>query len=184
MSIHRSRRILRNLAVVGVTVMLSSAALAAVESSCPAPCTTPPKSALFVRETAGVLGPQNGWLPPLEGTLRVGTRKTVLRVDASVTVDVDASVDDFYIHVYINGRDLSPGNAPSLTTCDNTRSYLCTVNGTFWFDIDAFEADSPGEFVGQPVKITLRGGTLNAGGTGRPYEAAFSAEVVERRELC
>jgi hypothetical protein len=181
MSIHRSRRLLRNLAVVGATAMLSSAAFATVESSCPAPCTTLPKSALFVRETAGVLGPQDGWLPPLEGTLRVGTRKTVLRVDASITVEVDASVNDYYMHVYVNDADLSPGNAPSLTTCDNTRSYLCTVNGTFWFDIDALEADSPGKFVGQPLKITLRGCTLDSNGNGRPYQASFSAEVVKKK---
>jgi hypothetical protein len=182
MSIHRSRRLLRNLAVVGATAMLSSAAFATVESSCPAPCTTLPKSALFVRETAGVLG-QGGFLPPLEGTLRVGTRKTVLRVDASVTVEVDASVNGYYIDAYINGRDLSSskGYVPSFTTCDNTRSYLCSVTGTFWFDIDAHEAAFPGEFVGKPVTITLTGGNLHANGNGRPYQASFSAEVVKKK---
>ncbi len=179
MTIHRSSRVLRALAVVGATALLSTAAYAAVESSCPAPCTTLPKSALFVRETAGVLGPQNGWLVPLEGTLRVGTRKTVVRVDASVTVDVDASVKNYHISAFINGR---PGNNPHIaTTCDNTRSFLCTVNANLWFDIDALEAAYPGEFVGQPVTITLRGGTFNAQGNGRPYEASFSAEVVKKK---
>lgn len=55
MSSLRCMRILRNVAVVGATALLCTAALAAVESSCPAPCTTPPKTALFVRETNGVL---------------------------------------------------------------------------------------------------------------------------------
>jgi hypothetical protein len=181
MSIHRSRRLLRNLAVVGATAMLSSAAFAAVESSCPAPCTTPPKSALFVRETAGVLLPFNGDLAPLQGMLRVGTSKTVLRVDASVTVEVDASVKDFHIYARINERDLSPGNAIRSKTCDNTRSYLCSVTGTFWFDIDALEAAFPGEFVGQPVTISLRGGNFSGAGIGRPYQASFSAKVVKKK---
>jgi len=181
MSTHRSTRVLRTLAVFGTTALLSGPAFAAVESSCPAPCTILPKSAVFVRETAGVLGPQNGWLVPLQGTLRVGTRKTVVRVDATVTVEVDPSVTNYYINADINGRDLYPGNPPSVTTCDNTRSYLCSVTGTFWFDIDALEAAFPGEFVGQSLTISLRGGTLNAQGNGKPYQASFSAEVVKKK---
>ena len=61
---------------------LSTAAPAAIGSSCPAPCARPPKSAVFLGDPNGTLGAL-GSITSLTGTLLKATAKTVVRVDAS-----------------------------------------------------------------------------------------------------
>jgi hypothetical protein len=177
-SLRRMRIIRSTIAVVGATAFLSSAAWAAVESSCPAPCTRLPKTSLFVRETNGVLD-QVGRIVPLSGMLLRGTAKTVVRIDASVFVNVNPSVDQLYVRANLNGVTSSP--ASYFVTCDSTKSAYCTATGTFWWDIDALEVDHPGMFVGQPLSITLHGGNLFNQGAGQPYEASFIAQVVKKK---
>src|SRR5258705_10878155 len=134
MSSLRCMRILRNVAVLSATALLATTASAAVESSCPAPCAKPPKTALFLRETNGALSGA-GFITTLSGTLLKGTVRTVLRLDASIALTVDATVHNVNIYPQLNGIPIGSGgfHAP---TCDSTKSVSGVVTGTSWWDIE------------------------------------------------
>jgi hypothetical protein len=124
----RNEWIAKAAAVAGLVggLALSTAASAAIESSCPAPCARPPKSAIFLRDPNGVLG-VGGSITPLTGTLLKGTAKTVVRVDASVSVTVDASFHAVEMFVTLNGVPPAIGTGLYASPCDSTRSPYCTV---------------------------------------------------------
>jgi hypothetical protein len=162
--------------IAGV-VLLASPALAVVESSCPAPCAKPPRNAIFVRETAGNLD-VNGYTAPLEGTLSKGTRHTVVRVDATVTVYRSGNgPSSLFLSPTLNSQE--PGYAGHGTACADTHPY-CTISMTVWFDIDQLEAAHPGKFVGQLLIVALVGEGLTGSGAGSPYWATFDAQVVKK----
>jgi len=167
-------------AAVAVAV-LAAPALAAVDSSCAPPCTVAPKSALFVRENDGTIN-ANSYIVPLQGTLQKGTRKTVLRVDVSLFVQIDPSMPSVYIYPTVNGQKAGTGYAGLMqAVCDHSLSAYCSVSGSFWWDLDALEAAHPGKFIGQPLNIAVDGGSLVGGGVGQPYSASFSAELVKKK---
>jgi hypothetical protein len=169
-------RFCRTLTVLGATAMLSGNALAVVESSCPAPCPVAPKTALFVREAGNLAAGGSAFLP---GTLQKGVKKTVLRVDATFTVDVDPTVPGLWIMPTLNG--INAGNLHPFALCESSRATICTVSATFWWDIDALEAAHPGQFVGQPLDIILWGGNNFGAGSGLPFQASFAAQVVKKQ---
>jgi hypothetical protein len=172
---------LRTLAVAGATAMLSTAAFAAVESSCPAPCDRPPKTALFVRDAPTSLD-AFGDMPTLYGTLLRGSRNTVLRIDASVLVKSDVSVPGVHVTPRLNGYlPITAGIGGRSFPCTSPNPIFCAATGTFWFDIDALEAAHPGEFIDQPLNISVDGGNTSASGGGLQCEASFSAQVVKKK---
>jgi hypothetical protein len=181
MSNRRSRRGLRTLALAGATAMLAGAALAdPIESSCPDPCTTPPKSALFVRQPHGQLI-ANGDIVPLEGTMRVGTRHTVVRVDTGIVIltNFDPNLKGVYVTPRLNEYYSASYFAVHAFPCSGIAN--CSATGTFWFDIDALEAAHPGKFIGQPLTVRLEGGNTATASGGLDYEANFAAEVVKKK---
>jgi hypothetical protein len=173
-SIHRLR-VVRT--VAAATALISSVAWATVESSCPAPCATPPKVALFVRARNEPLT-ANGDIAPLTGTLMKGVAKTVVRIDASVQVESSPSIPAVFVGVIINHHWVSDRYA---APCSYVPLWNCSVTGTFWFDIDALEASYPGDFIGQPLEIGMGGGSTSLAGSGLQYEASFSAQVVKKK---
>ena len=169
-------RTIRALTVLGTTLTISTAALATVESSCPAPCSVPPRSAIFVRDS-GVLA-ANGQITPLTGTLLKGIRKTVLRVDATVTVLSNGSVPSVFLVGSVNDLYYSATHA---TSCTNVNGFYCTITASLWFDIDTLETQYPGQLIGQSLDIKLVGGNVLFGGAGLVYNATFSAQVVKKK---
>jgi hypothetical protein len=166
--------------LVAGAALLASPALAVVQSSCPAPCAKLPRYAIFGRETGGHLD-ANGYLVDLVGTLAKGIRKTIVRVDASVNVEGGVGFNSLYVSAYLNGKSAGGvGTSGYGTACASTHPY-CTVTATIWFDIDALEATYPGQFVGQPLTVSVGGGALTGSGAGRSYWASFDAQVVKNR---
>ena len=99
---------------------------------------------IFVRETAGTLD-ANANLTPLTGTLLKGTRHTVVRVDATVTVEAGGvGPPSIFFEATLN--DQVAGYSGHGKACADTRPY-CTLSMTLWFDIDQLEATHPGMFV-------------------------------------
>jgi hypothetical protein len=177
----RNVRCFSTIAIAGMTALLSTAAMAAVQSSCPAPCLRPPKTAIFVRESPGLLD-QFGDINPLQGTLLRGAANTVLRVDASIVVKSDAGVPGVYVAPRVNGYLSVPAGLGGVSVpCTTPDPVFCSATGTFWFDIDALEAAHPGMFVGQPLNIELNGGNSAAAGGGLQTEATLSAQVVKKK---
>ena len=162
---------------LAATALLSTAAFAA-ESSCPSPCATPPKWALFARDNGGT----DQWgIEYLTGTLLKGTRKTVLRIDASVIMKSAANVSGVSVVPHVNGYLASQLGASQMFPCTSPSPDYCTTAGTFWFDIDAMEAAHPGEFIDRPLNIEMHGRTVPFGVTGLQYEASFSAQIVKKK---
>ena len=165
-------------ALVGAALR-ASPAFATVQNSCPAPCTRPPRYAFFARETDGHLD-ANGQTAHLVGALAKGSHKTVVRVDAMLTVQGGASFPNIMIWADLNGKHPSNTVDGAAAGCPTTHPF-CTITATLWFDLDELEAAFPGWFVGQPLAIRVGGGSLTLAGVGNQYEASFSAQVVKNR---
>jgi hypothetical protein len=170
-------RLARVVTVVGATILLSGVARATVESSCAAPCKVPPKSALFVRESGGNLNA--GGYGSIAGTLRKGMPKTVLRLEASATIDLTNPLPRFMLMPTVNG--VGPGVLGFVVGLCSPNDVYCSATGTFWFDIDALEAAHPGAFIGKPLNIVLSGGPNQVSNGGQKYDMTFSAQIVNKR---
>ncbi len=171
----------RRAAVVGA-VLLAGAASAALQSSCPAPCTKPPKSIVFARETDGILD-NFGHMTPIGGTLAKGIAKAVVRVEASANVFlIGKNFGELSLGASVNGvTDSDPnGEIAFFRTSCAPDGFLCSVTGTFWFDLDALEAAYPGTFLGQPLVISVGGGSPYDTGQGWPYGITFSAALEKK----
>lgn len=166
----------RTLTMAAAGALLATNALAMVESSCPAPCTVPPKTSIFVRET-GALG--TGGYIYVPGTLQKGLKKTVLRVDATFVVDVDPTLPGLWLRPKVNGIKID--GPLTLTVCDSARAANCTISATFWWDLDALEAAHPGEFIGKPLEIMLEGGNMFGSGQGMEFQASLAATLVKKQ---
>lgn len=175
MSAHR-RHVLR--ALVAGAALFASPALAVPNSSCPAPCAKPPRYSIFVREPDGHMN-ANGYLIPLSGGLLKGSARTVVRVDATVTLNRSGGPASLYVWAILNGTDPEPGYDGHGTACADTHPY-CTMSMSVWFDIDALEAAHPGMFVGKPLNVMVGGGALTGSVGGDPYWATFEAQVVKK----
>jgi len=56
---------------------------------------------------------------------------------------------------------------------------FCTVNGTFWLDLDAAEAAHKGMFLGKPLNIALSGEACNGGG-GAITHATLTGQLLAK----
>jgi hypothetical protein len=117
----------------------------------------------------------------MSGTLLKGTRKTVLRIDAYVTMVSAPNVPGVYVSPSVNGYVASQLGSSQMFPCTSPAPALCTASASFWFDIDAMEAAHPGEFIDRPLNIELSGGSVAFGASGLQYEASFSAQVVKKK---
>ena len=166
-------------ALIAAAVLTASPALATPQSSCPAPCVKPPRYGIFVREPSGSLD-ANAKITPLTGTLLKGAHHTVVRVDATVTVEAGGPASSgIFFSVLLNNHHAGPDYSGHGTACADTHPY-CTLNMSLWFDIDQLEATYPGTFVGQPLTVALQGGALTGGDSGSTYWATFDAQVVKK----
>src|SRR5262245_17288756 len=173
---YRTLNALRALAL-GCT-LIATPALASIQSSCPAPCAKPPKTALFMREAA-VLNGFSG-TNHLIGTLSRGSAHTVVRVDATIALLGRGSITGLSLGAEINNVPAAFEYQAVAGACADTHQY-CTVTGTFWFDMDELETANPGTFVGQPLNIDLSAFPLVGLAVGSPYRLSFSAQVVKKK---
>lgn len=167
-------RLLFVAAVVGV---LAAPSWAAPVSSCPAPCSKPPKAALFMAEPSGALD-ATGNIATLMGTIAKGVKKTVLRLDATVDVYANPAIEGCFVTARVNEVFFSMGQSNTMDTPVNSD---CTITGTYWIDIDQAEASHPGQFIGQPLVVIVDGGSQASGGMGDPYVASVSVQVIKNK---
>jgi hypothetical protein len=166
-------------AFAAASLLLASAAGATVQSSCAAPCTTPPRTSISVRETGGFTN-QAGFTADLTGMLQKAAPKTIVRVDFTYMTEADASVTGIFGVANLNyltaGTDFDFYGAP----CDASKAKYCTISGTYWWDIDRLEALHPGQFVGQPLTIKVYGGSFNQT-AGKHYTLTFTATIAKKK---
>jgi hypothetical protein len=155
-----------------IVVFGASTAFAVVESSCPSPCTKPPKESLFVHETGATITSGFGNCTVLAGTIAKGKKKTVLRVDASFRGTSVSTGNDCSVNMTVNGIGMNGAGGYY-----NTPAPCISVTGSFWLDIDAAEAANPGMFINQPLTITLD----CRADVNTPYAATFSAQVIKKK---
>jgi len=122
----------------------------------------------------------NSKIADVIGTLSRGTAHTVVRLDATIFVLGNGTIGSLLVSPTVNGKIWDPVYTGVVGAC-GTGQAMCTVTGTFWFDVDELEAQHPGQFVGQPLNIKVAGGALSGVGTGANYVATFSAEVVKKK---
>ncbi len=157
-------------AVLGVSS--AHAGPGTVQSSCSAPCLTPPKFNLFVRDVGGTRD-GTGKITPLVGTLAKGRAKTVLRVD--FTVLGDSPSGNQTESLTINGHIVPDGvYYPNWFTQGEYG-----ITRTYWLDLDAAEAAYPGSYVNQPLVISLASNwPLSPNDT---YTVSFSVQLVKKK---
>ena len=139
--------------------------------------TSPGKNAVSVSETGTLNG--NGDILPLAGQILKGKAKTVVEVQATISVQGNASLPAVYLTANVNGIPINPGYFRT-SQCDTGSVQNCSFTQTFWIEIDAAELISPGLFVGVPLDITLPAGNVNFAGSGLPYTATFTARVGKK----
>ena len=132
---------------------------------------------IFVRETAGTLD-ANANLTPLTGTLLKGTRHTVVRVDATVTVEAGAvGPPSIFFEATLNDQ------VAGYSGHGGVRRHAPLLHA----EHDALVRHRParghpsGDVRRQPLNVVLPGGGLT-GGSGRTYWATFDAHVVKALE--
>jgi hypothetical protein len=158
----RRRRSLATATLLALALSVSTTGVASADS------VSPGKNAAFVSAT-GVL---TTYTTQPVATIAKGRRNTVLAIEASysdgASYPTPAGMRVLGMQVYVNGVGVQPnpfGTYEFLTDCGfvDTDSNACSVTGTWWLDIDAAELANPGQFVGQPLTVSLMAGDLAAG---------------------
>src|SRR5262249_37556533 len=105
------------------------------------------------------------------------TRNTVVRVDATVTVESNGTIPSVFLVADVNDLYYSDVHA---TSCTAVNGFYCTITASVWFDIDALEKEWPGQVINHSLQVKLNGGNVMSGGTGLAYNATFSAQVIKK----
>jgi hypothetical protein len=92
----------------------------------------------------------------LQATLPKGRKKSVLAIEAAMQVDISQESLPS-LEVTVNGMS---ANGPAVSAdCKFAGAQRCPLAGSWWLDLDAAEAASPGTFVGKPLTVELIGGS-------------------------
>ncbi|HEY2775978.1 MAG TPA: hypothetical protein VGK20_18200 [Candidatus Binatia bacterium] len=121
----------------------------------------------------------SGNISTLTATISKGKAKTVFRVDATITIGANAHLPGLFLALLVNGDGVHPNFALD-SQCDTTATVACTMAASFWLDIDAAEAASPGGFVGKPLVISLSGGNTADDPTALNYTVSLSGQVIKK----
>jgi len=153
---------LRFITVV-ITATLAVAPVLAASAS-------PGKSSAFV--SAKDVTIVTGFIPVASATIVKGKKRRVLAIEAMLTTP------EFPIFPVIGVRVNGIQPEPDSTASGWCPDHHCTVTGTWWLDLDAAEAQSPGVFVGQPLLVELMAGN---GGGGEPTANVSLTVRMEKR---
>lgn len=125
--------------------------------------------------SAVAIGPTSS--PLGQATIVKGKKKRAVEVEVVLT-DRSANADALMALARINGVEIEPGLAsrPTVPQCNNTLGN-CTLGAIFWGDIDALEAANPGQFVNQPLVITVEG---NTGSTTGVAALTIRSQLVKK----
>jgi hypothetical protein len=172
-------RSLRSIVALGVLMLVSVPAWAAnevYESTCgPSyPCVKPPKENLCFRQY-GDLG-ANGEIGQAIGALSKGQKKTILKIDMTFEwFSLSAQYRPFNLKV----NNKFPVNFLILNHLDSCPSGFCLRHATFYYDMDQQESVYPGQFVGQPLVITLDSAKL--ADASSQYNVTICAQVLKNK---
>ena len=130
------------------------------------------KNAAFAAFTGNVLTTLQ---PQLTASIAKGKKKTVIAVEASYSdgpyTPTTSTMRVLGMRAEVNGVIMQPNPFAGYmydTDCGWASGMVdtlaCATKGTFWLDIDAAELANPGQFVGQPLTVTLHAGDLAGGG--------------------
>lgn len=156
-------------ATVGVAFALGVGTLPGFAAS-----TSPGKNSAFESGTINPLG--SGFPTLLTATIAKGKKKKVLAIEASLASGSGA-LGVLELSVEVNGVAVE---GPIVNQSCAVGVQHCTVVGTWWLDVDAAEAASPGTFVKQPLAVTLQGGVQAGGDTDIQGTATLSVRVESK----
>ena len=158
-----------------ITLLCTAAAfaLSALPASAGVTSTSPGKNAVAVAEDSALLN-QTGDIAQLVGTITRAKSRRILRVEARVNVVGSSVTPGVYAMVYVNGMAPKPSYYSSVHCSTSGTSTECGATAVFWLDIDA------AGLVGQPLNITLDGGSTSSGAANLLYVAGFTAEMVKK----
>jgi hypothetical protein len=138
--------------------------------------TSPGKNAVSITASGTLDGV--GDITPITAQILKGKAKSVIEMQASISVEGNPSLSSIYLAPSINGTPMTPVGQSS--QCNSGSSSECAFTDTFWMDIDAAEAITPGSFVGQPLTIHMTAGNSSIGGSGLDYTATFTARMGKK----
>lgn len=139
------------------------------------PCVKPPKENLCFRQY-GDLG-ANGEMGQAIGALSKGQKKTMLKIDMTFEwYSLSAQFRPFNLKV----NNKFPVNFIILNHLDSCPAGgFCLRHATFYYDMDQQESVYPGQFVGQPLVITLDSAKL--ADANSQYNATICAQVLKKK---
>ena len=147
--------------------------------------TSPGNNAVFASK-AGVSLPGCNTTTILKATIKSGKSKHVLMVQAMMLFEGQLSPVTGPVEIgarpNVNGIWMEPSAGAthfSISQQCPVNVTFCTVNGTFWLDLDAAEDAHKGMFVGKPLNITLSGEACNGGG-GAITHATLTGQLLAK----
>jgi hypothetical protein len=113
---------------------------------------------------------------PLTATLAKGAKKSLLKIDVNYQwFALGAGFRPFTIRV----NNKFAANFTVLNELDSCSSGFCVRHVTQYYDLDLQEAAYPGEFLGQPLVITMD--SARAVDAGSSYQATLTAEIIKKK---
>lgn len=171
-----------------VRMLAVFALAAAISTSAGAVVTFDGKTTSFHTVSGVPLPPVSA--PILTGTIALGKKKNVLKIDAMVTSENTAPGLPWTLNAYVavNGMAVDPtvSTPPfgAVQDCSNMFAQPaegCTVSGTWIFDIDAAETASPGCCYNVPLTVTLSAGPGMSPFAGVPTSASLSVQMTKKK---
>ncbi len=164
----------RALCTVVLVAVGATSSWAVVETSCPAPCKKPPSTNVFVRELNGNFDAA-GLIAPLTATLAHGKKHSVLRIDVMLLSTLTNNARGLFETVSVNSTSLAQ---QPIQACPTDQP--CVLTATYWLELDAAEAASPGMFFKGPLQVNVSGGVININaGIGNHYEATLAVQLLK-----
>lgn len=112
--------------------------------------------------------------PTLSVQIVKGKKKRLLIVTG--TVSTFASAGTISAEVVVNGISLEPIEGGTNVVAQRCAGAACSLEGTWWLDVDAAESANPGMFYNVPLDVVM---TANAS-TATTGRASLTATLVKK----
>jgi hypothetical protein len=158
-------RLVPSLVAAALALQVATAAHAQVT-------TGPSKNAVYAWDNAAF----SGFVADVNATITKGKAHRVLEVDAMAYTVGGCTGDHVAVYPIVNDSAM---NGHDLYLEPTTGGVFRSAAGAWWLDLDAAEAQSPGKFVDQPLKITLRANSASCP-DGATFEGSLRARLVKK----
>jgi hypothetical protein len=132
----------------------------------------PSKNAVYAWDNATFAG----FIADVDATITKGKAHRVLEVEGMAYTVGGCTGDHVAVYPIVNGWAMYGHDLYLEPTVGGT---FRSASGTWWLDLDAADAQSPGKFINKPLDITLRANSANCP-NGATFEGSLRARLVKK----